>query len=99
MGVEIEHKFLVNPKSLPRPLPAGKTIEQGFVCSQPVVRVRLVRYHGATAKKEAFLTIKGKGLRVRAEYEYSIPYADARALLKLCGRRTILKVRRNLGPF
>ena len=93
MGVEIEHKFLVKRELLPKKLPPGKTILQGFLCAEPVVRVRLL------GKREAFLTIKGRGLRVRAEFEYPIPCADAKELLKLCGSRTILKVRRQIGRF
>jgi adenylate cyclase len=99
MGVEIEHKFLVKRELLPRKLPPGKSIEQGFLCSEPVVRVRLVRHRKARGTREAFLTIKGRGLRVRAEFEYPIPHRDARELLKLCGARTITKIRRELGPF
>jgi adenylate cyclase len=96
MGVEIEHKFLVRRDKFPKALPKGKEIQQGFLCSEPVVRVRLVR---SGKKREGYLTIKGKGLRVRAEYEYPIPAADAVDLLKLCGSRTIKKIRRELGPF
>lgn len=95
MPQEIEHKFLVRRELLPKRLPPGKSIVQGFVCSKPVVRVRIVETQG---KASAFLTIKGKGLRVRAEYEYAIPVSDAKELLKLCGTCTISKIRRVLGP-
>ena len=96
MPLEIEHKFLVHRERLPRRLPRGKEIHQGFLSSMPVVRVRLVTAGG---KRSGFLTIKGKGLRVRAEFEYPIPAADAAALLKLCGTRTIRKIRRVIGPI
>jgi len=96
VGLEIEHKFLVRREHLPKRLPAGKEIYQGFLCALPVVRVRLIRERG---KQSGFLTIKGKGLRVRAEFEYPIPAKDAVELLKLCGTRTIRKIRRDLGPF
>ena len=99
MGTEIEHKFLVRRDKLPRALPKGKVIHQGFLCAEPVVRIRLIQYQSGSKKKQAFITIKGKGLRVRAEYEYPIPYTDAQELLKLCGARTILKVRRMFGKF
>src|SRR5262249_41481446 len=96
MPQEIEHKFLVHHERLPRRLPSGKSILQGFVCAQPVVRVRVTREKG---KEKAFLTVKGKGLRVRAEFEYPIPVRDAKQLLKLCGKRTISKIRRRFGPI
>ena len=96
MGVEIEHKFLVRKDRLPKPLRRGKEIHQGFLSTEPVVRVRLVR---SGTKREGYLTIKGKGLRVRAEFEYAIPAADAEQLLKLCGTRIIKKIRRDIGPF
>ena len=98
MGVEIERRFLVLPARLPRRMPRGAEIFQGFLALDPVVRVRLLQ--PAHAKKFlAFLTVKGRGLRVRAEFEYPIPAADARLLLKLCGARLIRKTRLRLGPW
>ena len=94
MSTEIEHKFLVNRARLPRPLPAGNLNEQGYLCADPAVRGRVIERAG---KATAFLTIKGKGLRVRAEYEYPIPLRDARKLMKLCGKLTLRKLRRRLG--
>jgi CYTH domain-containing protein len=96
MPQEIEHKFLVRRQLLPKRLPRGKHLLQGFLSIKPVVRVRLIKEKGKT---RAFLTIKGKGLRVRAEFEYPIPVGDARKLLKLCGRYTISKMRRQMGPI
>lgn len=95
MALEVEHKFLVHRKQLPR-LPAGERIEQGYLSLDPMVRVRVT---SRGRKSSASMTIKGKGLRVRAEYEYAIPVADARKLLQLCGRRIIEKVRRRIGPI
>ena len=95
MPLEIEHKFLVRPQLL-RPLQQGKRLLQGYLCTQPAVRVRIV---SGGKKREAFLTIKGKGLRSRAEYEYKIPVADGRALLKMCGAVTLEKIRRRIGRW
>lgn len=95
MHKEIERKFLVLTGRLPRPLPPGDRICQGYLSVLPVVRVRLV-----TGRKAAgFLTLKGAGLRARDEYEYPIPPRDARRLLKLCGGRTLIKTRRRLGRW
>jgi CYTH domain-containing protein len=83
---EIEHKFLVKRKKLP-PLPLGKKIKQGYLSRSPVVRVRIID------DRHAYLTVKGSGCRVRDEFEYPIPAGDAKRLMKLCGKRKIVKNR------
>jgi len=97
MPLEIEHRFLVCPRKLPRPLPPGRRIEQGFLSLDPVVRVRVTT--PPRGKPQAWLTVKGHGLRVREEFEYAVPVAEARRLLKHCGHRRILKTRMNLGRW
>ena len=96
MATEIERRFLVRPELLPRPLPRGEKIEQGYLSVEPVVRVRISSSSRGT---RARLTVKGPGLLKRSEFEYEIPVRDARALLKLCGGRTITKIRRVLGVY
>lgn len=98
MGIEVERRFLVLAERLPRRLPRGVRILQGYLSFQPLVRVRLVWAQGPRPTR-ALLGVKGRGLRARAEFEYPIPIADARALLKLCCRLTIAKVRVRLGPW
>lgn len=63
--MEIERKFLV--KSLPENLDSyeQKHISQGYLCTNPVVRIR-------RSNEEYFLTYKGKGLMAREEYEFSL---------------------------
>jgi adenylate cyclase len=95
MGVEIERKFLVLREALPE-LPQGDELEQGYLSTDPAVRIRLVARPDGT--RHAALTIKGKGLLTRAEFEYPIPVEDAEAMLRLC-TRSLRKVRRELGPF
>ena len=95
MGVEIERKFLVLREALPD-LPQGDELEQGYLSTDPAVRIRLVARPDGT--RHAALTIKGKGLLTRAEFEYPIPVEDAEAMLRLC-TRSLRKVRRELGPF
>jgi len=97
MPLEIEHRFLVHTTLLPRKLPRGERLEQGFLSLEPVVRVRVIT--PAQGQSRACLTIKSRGLRVRQEFEYPIPVAHARKLLKLCGDRTLAKTRRHLGPW
>ena len=96
MGLEIERKFLVKKELLPKQLPEGDELEQGYLSVEPTVRVRLVTGHDGT--RHAELTIKGKGMLSRAEFNYPIPPADAEALLRLCGR-SLRKVRRKLGRW
>ena len=96
MGKEIERKFLVRREQLPRELPEGDQLEQGYLSVDPTVRVRLVT--GPDGTRHAELTIKGKGLLSRDEFNYPIPAEDAEVLLALC-RRSLQKVRRRLGRF
>lgn len=86
MKKEIEHKFLVEPAKLPK-LRKGRRMVQGYLSTNPTVRVRIV------SNREAYITIKGSGLLARDEFEYSIPASDARRLLKLCGGRIVEKIR------
>ena len=75
MGIEIERKYLVKDRSVVDGL-TGTHMAQGYVADNGMwVRVRI-------AGDEAFLTLKGKSIGLaRAEFEYPIPLADARALL------------------
>jgi len=89
MGVEIEHKFLVNKTLLPK-LTNGYIIKQGYIQTVGVntVRVRL-------QNKEAFLTLKSssKGCS-RLEFEYAVPLEDAEQMLEnLCQKPFVDKTR------
>ena len=90
MGVEIERKFRVRAGW--RPDGAGEEIAQGYLSSVPERTVR-VRLRGG----RGYLTVKGKNggadAARRAEFEYEIPAADARALLALAGPGVIEKER------
>lgn len=91
MGVEIERKFLVaSPSWRDGVRGAGVPMVQGYLAtgnaSAPGVRVRL-------AGAQAWLTVKGPGGLVRAEFEYPIPVADASGLLALCPWPAIEKTR------
>src|SRR3954451_16307681 len=96
MPVEIERKFLVDQEKLPPELPAADELEQGYLSTEPVVRVRLVARPDGT--RHAELTIKGKGLVTRPEFNYPIPAEDAEQLLHLCSR-SLRKLRRHLGRW
>jgi CYTH domain-containing protein len=95
MAVEIERKFLVQPALLP-PLPPPLRIEQGYLCTKPTVRVRLIE--GTSGARSGRLTIKGSGLVSRPEFEYEVPESDAEELLRLCAR-SLRKQRHRLGRW
>lgn len=87
---EVERKFRVRQELLPS-LPAGSQLAQGYLSLQPVVRVRTV--HAPDGTETAYLTIKGKGLTDRAEFEYEIPFDEATALLELAQATIVRKTR------
>lgn len=89
MGLEVERKFLVKSdewKSL------GKRVfyQQGYLL---ISKYRTVRVR--TIENKGFITIKGqkKGIS-RIEFEYEIPFNDARMILEtLCEKPLISKYR------
>ncbi len=89
MGIEIEHKFLIDTDKLPA-LDNGYTIKQGYIqtVDHTTVRVRI-------RNQDAFLTIKGKSVGAsRLEFEYPIPLQDANEMMnKLCQSSVIDKTR------
>ncbi len=91
MGIEIERKFLVagegwRAAAEGAPVP----IRQGYLAT-PGAAGATVRIRRAGA--EAFLTVKGPGGLVRAEFEYPIPPGDAEAMLALCTTPPLAKAR------
>lgn len=61
--MEIERKFLIRKDDLPQDLASYPChrIEQGYLCTSPVVRIR-------RQDDDYFLTYKSKGLMSREEY-------------------------------
>ncbi|MBN1927850.1 MAG: CYTH domain-containing protein [Prolixibacteraceae bacterium] len=94
MAKEIERKFLVDISKWEKRGTAFNVI-QGYLLVHPkrVVRVRII-------DQKAYLTIKGNldGI-VRDEFEYEIPEADARELLKMCEDFLVEKTRYILYYF
>ncbi len=91
MGIEIERKFLVASdawRGLARQ--PGTAMRQGYLAAGgpglPTVRIRI-------AGPAAMLTVKGPGQKVRAEFEYPIPLADAEAMLALSPMPVLAKTR------
>ena len=76
MAKETERRFLVHKNRLPK-LSRGKKITQGYLSSDPVVRIRM-------KEKRFYLTIKFGDSIVRDEFEYKIPSRDGLELLDRC---------------
>lgn len=90
MSLEIERKFLVNAENLSKiHLTNGEKISQGYLSTdiEKTVRIRIKENH-------AFISVKTKNIGiVRHEFEYEIPIADAKELLKLCEPKILSKTR------
>lgn len=89
--VEIERKFLVNSEAFKMEAFNSTRIIQGFLSTDKKRTVR-VRLRG----EQGFLTIKGESSKngvSRFEWEKEISKAEAEALLKLCKKEVIDKIR------
>ena len=90
MGIEIERKFLVKKdkwKELEKP--SGELYRQGYLLTDPnkTIRVRQTSAKG-------FLTIKGLSVgATRPEYEYEIPFEEAKELLDQFAIAELSKIR------
>lgn len=89
--MEIERKFLI--KNIPENLDsyAFHLIEQGYLCTDPVVRVR-------RQDDDYFLTYKGKGLLAREEYNLPLTRSGYKHLIKKADGN-IIKKKRYLIPI
>lgn len=89
--LEIERKFLVKNDRFKTEADSKKRIVQGFLNTDPERTVR-VRIKG----EKGFLTIKGKGNSTgttRFEWEKELSIIEAEALLQLCEKGVIEKIR------
>ena len=86
MAEEIERKFLLRNEDW-RGLAPGKTYVQGYLGGNDACSVRV-----RIAEDKATLNIKGAtaGAR-RSEYEYAIPPADARLMLAMFARNSLIE--------
>ena len=84
--MEIERKWITGDVSgILKGVPNDEII-QGYICTDPVVRVR--RYGD-----EYFLTVKGKGMLAREEYEMPVTKEAFDRLIKKCEGIIIKKTR------
>lgn len=84
--MEIERKYLV--KELPGDLSSykSKKIAQGYLCIDPVVRIR-------RSNDDYYLTYKGQGLMVREEHEFPISQEAFEHMLAKIDGQSIAKTR------
>lgn len=89
--MEIERKFLV--KTIPDNLEQypTKEIEQGYICTSPVIRIR-------RSNDNYILTCKGEGLMVREEFELPLS-KDAFEHLKTKVDGSLIHKTRYLIPY
>jgi CYTH domain-containing protein len=83
--IEIEHKFLLDHLN---DVDLSKlhyvNIQQGYLCKEPVVRVRI-------SEQGNFIGVKGPGTVSRLELEYPIPLEDAKLLIALSPGKILKK--------
>lgn len=86
--MEIERKFLIARENLPEDIEKYPyhIIEQGYLCVNPVVRVR-------RQDEDFILTYKGKGMMMREEYNLPLQAEGYYHLLGKADGKTIRKKR------
>ena len=86
--MEIERKYLIEKEQLPENLSdyPFHRIEQGYLCTSPVVRIR-------RQDNEYFLTYKSKGLMAREEYNLPLNKKSYEHLLEKADGNIISKIR------
>lgn len=91
MSVEIERKYLIKNDKWKKHVREDQHIAQGYIkTADATVRIRCYK-----DDRTAEITVKGKRKGIsRLEFEYEIPYADAREMQeKLCQKRLVEKTR------
>lgn len=84
--MEIERKFLIHNIPFPISEYPSHTIEQAYLCTEPVVRIR-------KEDDNYYLTYKSKGLLVREEYNLPLTKESYEHLLKKADGNVITKER------
>ena len=86
--MEIERKFLIKKADIPKDIESynPRHIEQGYLCTEPVVRIR-------QDNDSYVLTYKSKGLMTREEYEMPLTKESFEHLKRKVDGRMIVKDR------
>ncbi len=90
MGIEIERKYLVvHDKWKQVEKPVGEKYRQGYILTDPTKTIRVRQ-----TSDKGFLTIKGFSVGAsRPEFEYEIPFEEAKELLDQFAVAELSKVR------
>lgn len=86
--MEIERKYLIDKENLINDIEGypHHIIEQGYMCTEPVVRIR-------KSDEEYYMTYKSKGLMAREEYNLPLTKEAYYHLLPKCDGNIISKTR------
>jgi len=91
--IEIERKFLIDSKQFKKWLNSQSVYgmahyEQGYICEDPAVRIRLIQDNDYLPNVRGLLTIKGKTKKKGiSRFEWELPFtnmAGVDELMKLC---------------
>jgi adenylate cyclase len=99
MGLEIERKFLLANDSWRTDITRSESIAQGYLVGAQALRAGLARssVRARISGDRAWLNIKAAKAGIeRAEFEYAIPLADARALLDTLCDGVMEKIRHHV---
>jgi adenylate cyclase len=90
MGLEIEHKYLLNREHWVKVVPHKSVLlQQAYISTDPEKTIRV-----RTLNDKAYITIKGKTSGAsRLEFEYEIPLNDAHELIKNFSTNLVEKTR------
>ena len=89
--MEIERKYLIDKESFDYEKYPHIVLEQGYLSTSPVIRIR-------KSDDNYYLTYKGEGLMAREEYNLPLTEESYLHLLTKCDG-VIIKKRRHLIPF
>ena len=90
MPLEIERKFLVRKELWQQcDKPSGELFRQGYLLTDPTKTIRVRQ-----TSEKGFITIKGISVGAsRAEFEYEIPFEEAKELLDQFSGSELSKIR------
>jgi adenylate cyclase len=94
MGKEIERKFLIKKEKINFEKLNAINIKQGYIAKTEEKTVVRVRTTETEETKIGYITIKGKNKgSIRDEFEYIIPYNEAKEMLNKFCKKKIEKTR------
>lgn len=86
--MEIERKWLMEKKPAGLPVRREAVVYQGYLCTEPTVRIRSTESAGAKTYR---LCVKGRGTLVREEIEVDLPRDKFEAMARLLPKPLVRK--------